>query len=480
MVSGCGVSTNFQAPNPYAKHYGRQVPKTGQFYIALIPFQLEVGQTHDSAVYREYIHTELTSPLELGEVYCGEMYVSFGDMVKASNNLGLLLTTEKINNDDYRPLIRDAQVVEKNVVTDTTNWVQIAGAFVADSSYSYLTLGNFAINQNTKFENSGIDGTWGGLRSEFSYYFIDDIAVYKIGDINDVTVSVSDTVVCPGEVIQLTANGHEEYSWSKLSFPGEVLGTEAKFEISLEKTPTFIVKARTCNTYMTSDTITIHVYDTEGYDLGNDTILCGEESKVYYLPSYYTDVFWSDGKNEHTNEFLAEGEFWYTANDQYGCSHSDTIVIKEIVPLPFLDLGEDLYTCEPINSIPNDIFDNYWLNGTTTEWPIILSESGEYIITVSIVCGQAEDNLQVLFTADMYFPNVFTPNEDEKNDVLIFSKEFYHGASLEVYNRWGQPVFETNDYLNNWGGEEVTDGTYFYYLTIPGCEPVKSWLYIVR
>tara|TARA_B100000809_G_C15005324_1_gene483001 strand:+ start:222 stop:917 length:696 start_codon:yes stop_codon:yes gene_type:complete len=231
---------------------------------------------------------------------------------------------------------------------------------------------------------------------------------------------------------------------------------------------------------MASDTITIHVYETELYELGNDTILCGEEFLHYNLPSYYLNTSWSDGKKEHTNEFQAEGEFWYAANDQYGCYHSDTVVVQKIIPLPVLELGKDLYTCAPINTIPNDIFDNYWLNDTITEWPIEITASGSYTITVSDVCGQAEDDIRVFFMDDVIIANIITPNEDGKNEVLTFSKELYHGASLEVYNRWGQSVFETNDYLNNWGADDLEEGTYYYLFSVTRCDPIKSWLYIVR
>jgi gliding motility-associated-like protein len=38
---------------------------------------------------------------------------------------------------------------------------------------------------------------------------------------------------------------------------------------------------------------------------------------------------------------------------------------------------------------------------------------------------------------------------------------------VAVYNRWGQKIFETRHYLNNWDGrtstgEKVSNGTYFY------------------
>lgn len=68
---------------------------------------------------------------------------------------------------------------------------------------------------------------------------------------------------------------------------------------------------------------------------------------------------------------------------------------------------------------------------------------------------------------DLIMPNIFSPNNDLQNDVLLFSEgctsEFY----AVVIDRWGQLVFETNDSYEGWNGNTrsgmpVVDGTYFY------------------
>lgn len=52
-----------------------------------------------------------------------------------------------------------------------------------------------------------------------------------------------------------------------------------------------------------------------------------------------------------------------------------------------------------------------------------------------------------------YFPNVFTPNNDNKNDVFkILNVYNIKDFTLAIYNRWGEKVFETNDYLKGWNG----------------------------
>ena len=65
-------------------------------------------------------------------------------------------------------------------------------------------------------------------------------------------------------------------------------------------------------------------------------------------------------------------------------------------------------------------------------------------------------------------PNIFSPNGDGVNDYFA-PITFPAGSSwaLEVYNRWGQVVFESNGVPRGWDGRslsgiECSDGVYFY------------------
>ena len=60
-------------------------------------------------------------------------------------------------------------------------------------------------------------------------------------------------------------------------------------------------------------------------------------------------------------------------------------------------------------------------------------------------------------------PNIFTPNNDGFNDLLvpIISKGIVSMNTI-ICNRWGNKVYETNDLLIKWNGQDVSDGTYFW------------------
>lgn len=80
----------------------------------------------------------------------------------------------------------------------------------------------------------------------------------------------------------------------------------------------------------------------------------------------------------------------------------------------------------------------------------------------------------------MLIPNAFTPNADSHND---FFEPHIGGCPprLQVFSRWGQQVYESAAYQNDWGGAGLAPGTYYYLLTPPdGAAPIKGWVELLR
>lgn len=65
----------------------------------------------------------------------------------------------------------------------------------------------------------------------------------------------------------------------------------------------------------------------------------------------------------------------------------------------------------------------------------------------------------------LVIPNVFTPNGDGINDKFVVpGLETYSDNELTIINRWGNNVYEKKNYQNDWTGESLVEGTYFYVL----------------
>ncbi len=84
--------------------------------------------------------------------------------------------------------------------------------------------------------------------------------------------------------------------------------------------------------------------------------------------------------------------------------------------------------------------------------------------------------------------NQFSPNGDGTNDFLVVNCLDQYpsiNVSLEVFDRYGNGVFSSNNYDNTWDGigknGELPKGTYFYILDLgEGLEVQKGWIQILR
>jgi len=69
--------------------------------------------------------------------------------------------------------------------------------------------------------------------------------------------------------------------------------------------------------------------------------------------------------------------------------------------------------------------------------------------------------------------DLVTPNGDGKNDFWIIHESSYiKGCTVIVFNRWGQKVFESVNYSNDWDctfkGKPLPDGAYYYVIECDG------------
>lgn len=82
------------------------------------------------------------------------------------------------------------------------------------------------------------------------------------------------------------------------------------------------------------------------------------------------------------------------------------------------------------------------------------------------------------FGCGLVVPNIFTPNGDGSNDLLVILN-LPASASLIVTNRWGKEVYSAADYQNDWNGGDAVDGVYYYRLVVNG-EASTGWVEIMR
>lgn len=100
--------------------------------------------------------------------------------------------------------------------------------------------------------------------------------------------------------------------------------------------------------------------------------------------------------------------------------------------------------------------------------------------TICLECMQASLFITDSILEDIVPTSFISPNGDDKNDELRFTNEpEILDSEIWIFNRWGKLVFNQSNYTNDFRGEGLTDGVYYYVLNVRGTE-LKSSLTILR
>lgn len=258
-----------------------------------------------------------------------------------------------------------------------------------------------------------------------------------------------------------------------------------------------------CSTDSIFATVKIRDLDSLQILLPTDTFTClntpitllatttGGHGAMQYL--------WNDGSIGNATIALGTSAQTYTVTVKDGCQQirQDSILVKILEKASFaIETGPT--TC---NNVPVTInligapsanafytwnFDGGSVNSGTNQGPyeVTYPRGGVYTILAIIIDGPCIiiDSAEVAIEdCEVTAPNIITPNNDGFNDALVFGGlEAFPGSLLQVYNRWGNLVFEDANYSNNWMGDALPEGTYFYVLNVNGGKPVSSSLAIIR
>lgn len=169
---------------------------------------------------------------------------------------------------------------------------------------------------------------------------------------------------------------------------------------------------------------------------------------------------------------------WYTFTASNGCSARDSQTII-VYPQPRADAGPAQYMLQGGNTIlegsgSGDQVSFLWLPDSAIDDQHIarptVAPSDDLIYTLSVTSAQgcvASSQVSVTVLKIPVVPNAFSPNGDGINDtwVIRYLGE-YPGAEVEVFNRYGQPVYHVIGYTTPWDGtykgQPLPVGTYYW------------------
>lgn len=94
-----------------------------------------------------------------------------------------------------------------------------------------------------------------------------------------------------------------------------------------------------------------------------------------------------------------------------------------------------------------------------------------YIVYVTDTFGCTDSdtiNITVDESADIFIPDIFSPNGDGQNDILYIRGHGIKDLDFVIFDRWGEKIFETNDLNNGWDGTykgaKLFTAVFYYYV----------------
>ncbi|MFK5879619.1 MAG: gliding motility-associated C-terminal domain-containing protein, partial [Flavobacteriaceae bacterium] len=194
-----------------------------------------------------------------------------------------------------------------------------------------------------------------------------------------------------------------------------------------------------------------------------------------------------------TDECGNEVEFTQIINVESG---TDTVTTQSL-SICIDDLSIDLFTLLADGINTDGTWNDVDLTGglSNSNFNPTNVSLGDHLITYSYIDG-CNDNV-VEFTVNvnddcivlpcsleddgLYISKAVTPNGDGFNDYFIVGGELQEGCGftydVKIFNRWGQIVFQSSNYQNNWDGNHLTGG-----ITIGSSNdlPAGTYYYIVN
>jgi gliding motility-associated-like protein len=342
-----------------------------------------------------------------------------------------------------------------------------------------------------------------------------------------ILVASGRTDICPGETVTMKAQISAGYMGTFEWFNGAVsLGLFTQLDIS--NPGDYSVQFKTNDGCISNQTVSFTIYArpfNSPVKLGSDKIVCNQFVDLSTTAplngmgnwSLYDSNIHFDSKADSINvrvSGLDDGndyKFVYTVSGECGDDMSDTIIVHAGVPgfkiqsveKPTDTLCIGVQRRVYVNTTPTiGDYIYHWKNASTNQEIKTTTNNLEinpiakttiYYVYVEDKtkpgCKTFADTIEVdaIDKQKLFFPNLVTPNGDGKNDQFKIVEEnnyankmFSEGTYLEIVNRWGNRIYQANNYDGTWSAENTEDGMYYYYVkTGCGQEVHKGWLQIL-
>jgi gliding motility-associated-like protein len=205
---------------------------------------------------------------------------------------------------------------------------------------------------------------------------------------------------------------------------------------------------------------------------------------------------WSTGETTQSITVKKTGTYIVVVSDTFGCSSLDSAHVT-IWLQPVISAGKDTaiskgfsanlhasgglkYTWTPVTALDNpNIKDPIATPLETTSYIVIGTDANGCLGSDTVIVNVIDDHKVITY-------NTISPNGDGMNDKWVIDNiNTFPGAIVTIYNRYGQVIYQTDNYQNDWqgtyNGADLPEGTYYYTITFRDNDKVyKGAINIIR
>ena len=245
------------------------------------------------------------------------------------------------------------------------------------------------------------------------------------------------------EPLTATVSGPAQYNWNTGSTAPEITVDEPGEYI--------LVVENVCGTK--EDTVQVNFTEVPWVTLSADVEICAGDSIVLTGQTNNDTLHWNTGASGPTIVASTPGLYWLQSTNYCG-SARDTIRVGT-QPIPEIALETQLQICPGekrlLQPFPPTL-NYFWQDGSNSS-SFLVEQEGTYRVIGYSEHGCADTAVvNVRICPSLWVPSAFTPDGDGLNDVFKVEGESLDEFELQVFNRWGQLVFSTQDLQQGWNG----------------------------
>lgn len=365
---------------------------------------------------------------------------------------------------------------------------------LSQPDYQYLWQDG-STDSTLTINNSGIFSVT--IVNSFNCSVSDTVSIFFSPLPNPVTIA-GDTVICEGESFSFgfIPQAGADYAWTG---PNGFVTSGSTVNIIDAQTGgsgVYTVQPSLNGCVIPPSSVTINIYENPIVSV-SDTVACGQNSTVLVdAKEGFATYSWSNDAVTQTASF-GPGTHFVTVTNSFGCAATDTFTVGTGGPTAQFVINpsnaavvntnvsfedQSVSSGSPISSWS---WTNNQNNFSNIQNPVVTyADPGVFTITLTVVDenGCADSTSQsYTVTSDLSIPNSFTPNGDGFNDFFVIKGlQAYPNSDIVIYNRWGNEVYASSSYQNNWGAENHPDGVYFFVLKLNNGETLKGDITVIR